>query len=109
MRNARAVRQFCNTLDGLQGGITLFEEGLDEVLLSHGYPRYYEQIEDIRHGLEDLGIYEEVLGAVRQSEVFVREGKYREAVLLVLAINRKLSKASGAEEDLRRIYKASNE
>lgn len=109
MRNAKAVKQFCNTLDGLQGGITLFREGLDEFLLSHGYPRYYEQIEDIRDGLEDLGLYEKVLGAVRQSEALVREGKDRDAVLLVLEINRKLSKASGAEEDLRKMYKAANE
>lgn len=109
MRNVRAVKQFCNTLDGLQGGITLFKEGVDEFLLSHGYPSYYEQIEAIRDGLKDLGLYEEVLGAVKQSEAFVREGKYRDAELLVLEINRKLSKASGAEEDLRKMYKAANE
>lgn len=109
MRNANAVKQFCNTLDGLQGGITLFKEGLDEFLLSDGYPRYYEQIEGIRDGLEDLGLYEEVLSAVRLSESLVREGNDREAVLLVLEINRKLSKASGAEEDLRNMYKAAND
>jgi len=109
MRNATAIKQFCNTLDGLQGGITLFKEGLDEFLLSHGYPGYYEQIEAIRDGLDDVGLYEEVLGAVKESESLLREGKYREAELLVLEINRKLSKASGAEEDLRRMYKAANE
>jgi hypothetical protein len=109
MTNAKAVKQFCNTLDGLQGGITLFKEGLDEFLLSHGYPRYYEQIESIRDGLEDLGLYEEVLDFVKQSEVLVREAKYHEAELLVLEINRKLSTASGAEEDLRKMYKAANE
>lgn len=109
MRNAKAVKQFCNTLDGLQGGITLFKEGLDEFLLSHGYPSYYEQIEAIRDGLEDLGLHEEVLGTVKQSEALVREGKYRDAELLVLEINRRLSKASGADDDLRKRYKAANE
>lgn len=109
MRNVKAVKQFCHRLDGLQGSIATFAEGIDEFLLSHGYPEDYRQIEGIRDGLEDLGLYEEVLGAVRQSEALVREGKYREAELLVLDINRKLSKASGAEEDLRKMYKAANE
>jgi len=109
MRNAKAVKQFCNTLDGLQGGITLFKESIDEFLLSHGYPDYYKQIEAIRDGLEELGLYEEVLGGVKQSEALVREGKYREAEMLVLEINRKLSKASGAEDELRKMYKAANE
>lgn len=109
MRNARAVKQFCNTLDGLQGGITLFKEGLDEFLLSHGYQSYYEQVEAIRDGLEDLGLYGEVLSGLKKSEVFVRDGKYRDAELLVLEINRKLSRASGAEEELRKMYKAANE
>jgi hypothetical protein len=109
MRNGKAVRQFCNTLDGLQGGITLFKEGLDEFLLSHGYPRYYEQIQVIRDGLEDLRLYEEVLGAVKHSEALVRAGKYREAELLVLEINGKLSAASGAEQEMRKMYRAAND
>lgn len=109
MRNAAAVRQFCNTLDGLQGGISLFKEGLDEFLLSHGYPSYYEQIEAIRDGLEDIGLYGDVLAAVKQSEAFVRDGKYRAAELIVIAINRRLSAASGAEGDLRKLYKAAND
>jgi hypothetical protein len=109
MRNAKAVKQFCHRLDGLQGSIATFAEGIDEFLLSHGFPEDYRQIEVIRGGLEDLGLYEEVLGAVKLSETLVREGKYREAELLVLEINRKLSKASGAEGDLRNMYKAANE
>ena len=109
MRNAKAVKQFCHSLDGLQASIATFAEGIDEFLLSHGYPEDYKKIEAIRDGLEDLGLYQEVLSSVMQSETLVREGKYREAELLVLAINRKLSKASGAEEDLRKMYKAANE
>lgn len=109
MRNAKAVKQFCNVLDGLQGGITLFKDGIDEFLLSHGYPRYKEEVETIRGGLEDLGLYELVRDAISRSEALVREGKYDEAETLVLEANRKLSKASGAEDDLRRMYKAANE
>lgn len=109
MRNAGAVRQFFHTLAGLQGGITLFKEGIDEFLLSHGYPRLYEELEAIRPGLEDLGLYEMMHEAIAHSEALVREGKYEDAEMLVLEANRKLSKASGAEEDLRRMYKASNE
>lgn len=109
MRNAKAVKQFCHSLDGLQASIATFAEGIDEFLLSHGYPEDYKQIESIREGLEDLGLYDDVLGAVKQSEALVREGKYREAELMVLEINRRLSKASGAEDDLRKRYKAANE
>jgi hypothetical protein len=109
MRSASAVKQFSHTLDGVQGGITLFKEGIDEFFLSHGYPMLYEELEAIRPGLEDLGLYETMLEVITRSEALVREGKYEEAELLVLEANRQLSKASGAEDDLRRMYTASNE
>ena len=105
----RAVRQFCRSLDGLQASVATFGEGLNEFLLPHGYPRYYEELEAIRPGLEDLGLYESTREAIARSETLVRQGKYDEAEMLVLEANRKLSKASGAEDDLRRMYKASNE
>src|SRR5205085_526024 len=103
MRNAKGVKEFCRSLAGLQASIATFAEGIDEFLLSHGYPEDYKQIEAVRDGLEELGLYEDVLGAVKQSEVLVREGKCREAELLVLEINRKLAKASGADKDLRKM------
>jgi len=109
MRNATAVKQFCNTLDGLQGSIALFPKGLSEFLFTAGYPRYYEEIETIRGGLEDLGLYEVVRDAIARSEALAREGKYDEAEMMVLEVNRRLSKASGAEEDLRRMYRSANE
>lgn len=108
MRNARAVKQFCDSLDGLQGGIATFEEGLSEFLLTVGFPRRREELAAIRGGLEDLGLYELLRDAIDRSEALVREGKYREAELLVLDVNRKLSKASGAEDDLRKLYKPTN-
>lgn len=109
MRNARAVKQFCRSLDGLQGGIALFPKGLSEFLFTAGYPRYYEELEAIRGGLEDIGLYEVVREAIVRSERLAREGKYDEAEMLVLNANRQLSKASGAEDDLRRMYKAAND
>jgi hypothetical protein len=109
MRNAKAVKQFCRSLDGLQGSIALFPEGLSEFLFTAGYPGHYEEIEAIRDGLDDLGLYEVVLTAVTRSEALAREGKCDEAEMLVLEASRKLSKPSGAEDDLRRIYTSANE
>lgn len=109
MRNAKAVKQLFHTLTGLQGHIALFGSGADDLLLEHGYPRYKAEVEAIRDGLEDLGLYEVVRDAVTRSEVLSREGKYDEAEMLVLDANRKLSKASGVEDDLRRMYKAAND
>jgi hypothetical protein len=109
MRQVRAVKLFCNSLDGLQASIATFSEGLSEFLLSAGYPRYYEEIEAIRSGLEDLNLYEEVKEAIRRSEVLVRAAKYEEAELLVLETSRKVSRLSGAEEDLRHKYTAAND
>ncbi|NDY90852.1 hypothetical protein [Ideonella livida] len=103
------MKQFFHTLTGLQGGIGLYKEGIDEFLLSHGYPRYKEEVEAIRDGLEDLGLYEVVRGAIDRSEVLVREGQFEEAEMLVLEANRKLSKASGVDDDLRRLYKSAND
>ena len=109
MRKPKSVKQFCSSLDGLQGSIATFAEGLSEFLLTAGYPRYYEELEAIRPGLEDLGLYDSLHQAITRSETLVREGKYQEAEMLVLEANRKLSKASGAEDDLRRLYKAAND
>ncbi len=109
MRKPKSVKQFCSSLDGLQGSIATFAEGLSEFLLTAGYPRYYEELEAIRPGLEDLGLYGSLHQAITRSETLVREGKYQEAEMLVLEANRKLSKASGAEDDLRRLYKAAND
>lgn len=108
MRNPKAVKQLCDTLDGLQGGITLFKDGIDEFLLSHGYPRFLEEIEAVRDALEDIGLYETVRDGVTRSETLVREGRYDEAQMLVLQVNRQLSKASGAEADLKRLYKSAD-
>lgn len=109
MRNAKAVKQFCDSLNGLQGSLALYSKGLSEFLFTAGYPRYYEEVEAIRDGLEDLGLYEVVQMAITRSEALAREGKYHEAEMLVLETNRALSKASGAENDFRRAYKAAND
>ena len=100
MRNASTLKQFCNTLDGVQGGITLYKEGIDEFFLSHGYPKLYEELEAIRPGLDDLGLYETMHQAIAHSEALVREGKYEEAEMLVLEANRQLAERSLAGQNV---------
>jgi hypothetical protein len=108
MKEAKALKEFFHTLTGLQGGIALFARGDDELLLDCGYPDCNKELEAIRNPLEELGLYELLRDAITQSEILVREGKYEEAETLVLEANRKLSKASGVEDDLRRLYKSAN-
>ena len=103
------VKNLCNSLDGLQGGIASFEEGLSELLLSVGYPRRYEEIESAQPELVRLGLYDFVKNAILESEALVRAGSYREAEMLVLQTNRRLSEESGASDALRRMYKAAND
>lgn len=103
------MKQFCRSLTGLQGSIALYQEGLSEFLFTAGYPAHYEELEAVRGGLEDLGLYEVVREAIVRSESLAKEGKYDEAEMLVLDANRKLSEASGLWDDMRRFYKASND
>lgn len=109
MKDARGLKQFCRTLDGLQASIALFPKGLSEFLFSAGYPRYFEELEAVRCALEDIGLYEAVREAITRSEALAKEGQYRQAEILVLEVNRRLSEASGASEDMQRIYKAAND
>lgn len=109
MRNAKAVKQFTDSLSALQGMIALFPKGGSELLLTFGYPGFYRELETIRNGLEDIGLYEIILEAIKRSELLTREGSYDEAEMIVLEANRKLSRASGRDEDFRRMYKASND
>lgn len=109
MKKARGLKHFCRTLDGLQGSIALFPQGLSEFLFSAGYPHYFEELEAVRGALEDIGLYEAVREAITRSEVLTKEGQYRQAEMLVLEVNRQLSDASGANDDMRRTYKAAND
>ncbi|KQV92820.1 hypothetical protein [Rhizobacter sp. Root1221] len=109
MKNAKAVKQFFHTLVGLQGGIALFPAGINEFLFTAGYPRIYEELEHIRSDLAELGLYDLLNEAVTQSEVLAREGKYDDAEMLILEAGRKLSTASGVEDDLQRMYKSAND
>lgn len=101
VRNLSAVKQLSASLDGLQASIATFEEGLSRFLLTDGFPMHREEVEAARGGLEDLGLYEAVKDAIDRSELLVRQGQYEEAEMLVLEANRKLSEASGANDDLR--------
>lgn len=109
MRSVKGVKQFCVTLATLQGEIALFPKGVSQYLFELSYPKYRRDLEAIREGLEDLGMYDMVREALSQSEALARDGKYDEAETLVLEVNRKLSEASGHNDDLRRMYKSSND
>jgi hypothetical protein len=109
MKHAKAAKQFTHVLDGLQGGIALYRDGIDEFLLSHGYRLYRDQLEAIKADLCELGLYEIVREALVRSEELVREAKYDEAQALVLEANIRLSRSSGAEDDLKRLYTAAND
>ena len=109
MKSLGAIKQFCHTLDGLQGLLVLFPRGVDEFLFSHGYPRYRQEVESLRAGLEELGLFETVRDAISESETMGLAGRYEEASAIVFEANRRLSEASGANDDLRRMYRAAND
>lgn len=108
MRKAREVKRFCQILDGMQGSILLYARGVEDLLLDWGFPDCYRELEAVRPGLEDLGLYESVKAAVSESEALVRAGECDDAATRILEVNRTLSKLSGAEEDLRRIFTSAN-
>ena len=109
MRDASAVKRFCQTLDGMQGSILLYARGADDLLLDWGFPDCYRGLEAVRAGLEDLGLYESVKEAVTNAEVLVRAGECDAAATTILEANRTLSKRSGAEADLRRRYRSATD
>ena len=109
MRQARAVKQFCRTLAGVQGTIALFALGQDDLLLDYGYPALQKELDAVRLGLEDINLYEIVRDAIARSELLLRQCKFDDAEMLILDANRQLMKASGAEDDMRRMYKAAND
>jgi len=109
MRQARATKQFCRVLTGLQGNIALFALGQDDLLLSHGYLSVRSELEAVRLELEELGLFAASDDAITRSEALAHQGHYDDAEMLILEANRKLMKASGAEDDMRRMYKAAND
>lgn len=109
MRQAKATKQFCRVLTGLQGNIALFALGQDDLLLSYGYPSVRKELEAVRLGLEDLGLFAALDDAITRSEALAHQGRYDDAEMLILEANRELMKASGAEDDMRRMYKAAND
>ena len=109
MRNATAVRRFCHTLDGMQGSILLFARGADDLLLDWGFTDCYRELEAVRPGLHDLGLYETVKEAVMNAEALVRAGECSAAADMILEANRTLSQRSGADEALRCRYTSAND
>jgi hypothetical protein len=111
MNPKRSIVQFERELEGHSGGISLYREGIDEFFLSHGYPRMYERLEQVRQDLDALGMYEQCRDALRQSEALVRHGPEHDeaAYLVLLNAIRSLMKASGAYEAMSHRWKAAND
>ena len=111
MNLKRSVSQFENYLEGLQGSIVLYRRGINEFLLSQGFPLIHERLEAVRRDLEALGMYERIRDALTQAEMLVRQGPDHdeEADKLILDANRALMQVSGSYDAMRRRYSAAND
>lgn len=111
MKPKRTVVQFERELEGHSGCISLYREGIDEFFLSHGYPRMYERLEQVREDLDALGMYEQCRNALHQSEALVRHGPENDeaAYHVLLTAIRALMKASGSYDAMSRRWNAAND
>ena len=109
MKKSRAMKEFFSTLSALQGLIALHPAGLSEFLFSATYPRCFEELEAIRGPAEELGLYQTLREALTKSQALAEQGMYDEAEMTVLNVGGLWGEASGAWDDLRRIYKSAND
>lgn len=109
MRTKRSIVQLERTLAAAQGGVDLYRLGADDYYLSHGFPRFHEELETARRDLESLGMYERCRDTLTQAEALIRQGPEHdeEATLLILETNRALMHASGSYEAIRKKLKES--
>jgi hypothetical protein len=103
----KQVREFENTLIGIQGGFTQYRRGIDEYFVPHGFAIAREKLEAARRDLETLGLYEQCRDALARSEELVKLGPEHdeEAEMLILNANRALMQASGTNEAMRKKLK----
>lgn len=111
MKPKRSIVRFENDLEGHSGNIFLYRKGINEFFLSHGYPRMYERLEEVRRDLEAIGMYEECRDALQESEALVRQGPENDdaAYDVLLAAIRSLMQASGTYEAMSRRWNAAND
>jgi len=109
MSSKRALKELFSSWVGLQGCIALYPQGINEFLFTAGFPSHYEELEANRKGLEQLGLYETLLDALVRAETLAKAAKYDDAEMIVLEAGRLLGAASGAHDDLRRLYTAASD
>ncbi|KQW00446.1 hypothetical protein [Rhizobacter sp. Root1221] len=109
MSSKRALKELFHSWVALQGGIALYPKGINEFLFTAGFPRHYEELEASRKALDKLGLYEILLNALTRAETLAKDGNYDDAEMVVLEAGRLLGAASGAHDDLRRLYTAAND
>jgi hypothetical protein len=109
MSNKRSLQQLFHSWVALQGNIALYPQGINEFLFTAGFPSYYEELEANRKALEKLGLYGTLLDSLTRAETLAKEGEYDDAETVVFDATRLLGQASGAVDELRRIYTAAND
>jgi hypothetical protein len=98
----KQVKEFENTLIGIQGGFTQYRSGIDETFVPYGFIIGREKLEAARRDLESLGLYEQCRDALLRAEELVKRGPEHddEAEMLILNANRALMAVSGTHEEI---------
>lgn len=109
MSSKRDIKAFEQTLIGAMGGISSYAEGMSDFLFDYGFPRYREEMERVRPGLEMLRMYEQVRSALDRAEQLARDKQYEEAGDTLSLAVKALMKASGTWEDMKPQYTAANQ
>jgi hypothetical protein len=103
----KQVKEFENTLIGIQGSIGLYRRGIAEHLVPHGFDIARDKLAAAQRDLEKLGLYEQCRDALLRAEELVKRGPKHdhEAEMLILNANRALMAASGTYEAMSKILR----
>jgi hypothetical protein len=104
------ISEFESTLESASA-VFLFRQGVDEFFFSHGYPMFYERLENHRSTLERLGLFEMCSDALHEAErLFLLGPEFDEdGIDVLLQATRTLMKASGSYEAMERQFRAAND
>lgn len=103
----KQIREFENTMVGIQGGFTQYRKGIDEYFIPYGFAIARQKLEAARRDLEALGLYEQCQEALMRAEELVKLGPQHdyEAETLILNANRAVMQASGTFDAMRKTLK----
>ncbi len=103
----KQIRELENTLDGVQGGFSLYRQGINEYFIPYGFVRAHEKLEAAKKDLVALGLYEQCYEALVRAEALAKLGPEhdRAAEMLILNVNRALTHASGTNKAMSRIMR----